>query len=94
MLCAIRAAYHHHFEEGLLGPKAWYQLDKSIAHALDYTYSGLTDLEYLNNFFKPGFFVECFQSIPIKCIRRLIYEMRFSRVMTGYDCLINFVDCR
>jgi hypothetical protein len=94
MLCAIRAAYHHHFEEGLLGPKAWYQLDKSIAHALDYTYSGLTDLEYLNNFFKPGFFVECFQSIPIKWIRRLIYEMRFSRVMTGYDCLINFVDCR
>ena len=92
ILNELRAAYHHHMEEGLLKPQAWFHLDQSVAFAIDYSYMRFRDLEYLKDIFEPNMLQKCLMKGA--CLKCCTVGMMFERHMIGYDAIINFIDCR
>lgn len=86
----LRAAYKHHMEEGLCSPSAWFILDNSIATALDYTYEGLYDWDYVEKISSPSVVMKCALD---SCLHSVTTKALFGQVTTGYDCIINFIDC-
>lgn len=78
-------------EEGELGPDAWFYLDQSTAIALDNTEVGLNDEEHLKRLFEPSAFTR--QLFKCHCLKYCLYRMRYNRVVIGYDCLLNFIEC-
>ena len=86
----MRAAYKHHMEEGLCSPSAWFILDNSIATALDFTWDGLYDWEYIHEVNEASWFTKCMMD---SCFHGVGAKQLFNQIMTGYDCIINFIDC-
>ena len=86
----MRAAYKHHMEEGLCSPAAWFILDNSVATALDLTWHGLYDWEYIHEVNEPAWYMKCAMD---SCFHNAGAKQLFHQIMTGYDCIINYIDC-